>query len=200
VWAQCQVYREPAYWTERPDPGPGYRLLGKFPDEPREVKDDVFVGGKWLPARWDDGKQSEGIWYRRRIEPVEPKFAVGQTVRVVGPKGKPAKDWGKEMDRQIGFAGVIRSIPLIEGGGTFYNLEGVGIWCFREDYLEAVEPEPQHYVLRVGDSVETPSGHLIKVVSPGVEQIEFKLKAGYTATLPNGQTITATEKGFEVTQ
>jgi hypothetical protein len=35
-----------------------------------------------------------------------------------------------------------------------------------------MEPEPQHYVLRVGDM----------------------------ANLPNGQTITATEKGFEVTQ
>jgi hypothetical protein len=37
-------------------------------------------------------------------------------------------------------------------------------------------------------------------VSPGVEQIEFKLRAGFTAKLPNGQTITATEKGYEVTQ
>jgi hypothetical protein len=64
--------------------------------------------------------------------------------------------------------------------------------------IEAVEPEPKHYVLRVGDTFETPSGQLIKVVSPGVEQIEFKLKAGFKAKLPNGQTITATEKGFEV--
>jgi len=83
---------------------------------------------------------------------------------------------------------------------TYYHLKGVVNWCFREDYLEAVEPEPKHYVLRVGDTIETPSGHKIKAVSPGLEQIEFRLKAGFRATLPNGQTITATEKGFEVTQ
>jgi hypothetical protein len=38
--------------------------------------------------------------------------------------------------------------------------------------IEQPEPEPQHYVLRVGDS----------------------------ASLPNGQTITITAKGYEVTQ
>jgi preprotein translocase subunit YajC len=66
--------------------------------------------------------------------------------------------------------------------------------------IEQPEPEPKHYVLRVGDTVETPSGQLIKVVSSSVEQIEFKLREGFKAKLPNGQTITATEKGYEVTQ
>jgi hypothetical protein len=133
-WTQCQVYREPSWWTERPDPGPEHRLLGKFPDESKLGTDDYWsvLGEEWRPVGSGDNDQHEETWYRRRIE--QPK------------------------------------------------------------------PEPKHYVLRVGDSVETPSGHLIKVVSPGVEQIEFKLKAGFTATLPNGQTITATEKGFEVTQ
>jgi hypothetical protein len=132
-WRYCQVYREPSWHAKRPDPGPGFRLLGKFPDEPLAVGDEFFKGGEWHPSCLEIGDpQTHGLWYRRRIEPVEP--------------------------------------------------------------------EPQHYVLRVGDSVETPSGHLVKVASPGVEQIEFKLKAGFTAKLPNGQTITATEKGFEVTQ
>jgi len=133
-WKQCQVYREPSWWTERPDPGPGYRLLEKFPDEPKLGTDEAWqpIDGRWDLVRNDDGIQAGRTWYRRCIEPVEP--------------------------------------------------------------------EPKHYVLRVGDSVETPSGHLISVVSPGVEQIEFKLKAGFTAKLPNGQTIKATEKSFEVTQ
>jgi hypothetical protein len=72
-----------------------------------------------------------------------------------------------------------------------------GIWYRRR--IE-VEPEPKHYVLRVGDSVETPRGHLIEVVSPHAEQRIYSLDAGDKLTLPNGQTITATEKGFEVTQ
>jgi hypothetical protein len=106
-WKQCQVYREPFWWTDKPDPGPGYRLLGKFPDEEPMPGDECFgVSGAWGPScqAKDGGHQVFGIWYRRRIEPVEL---------------------------------------------------GLG-----------------HYVLRVGDS----------------------------ASLPNGQTITITAKGFEVTQ
>jgi hypothetical protein len=130
----CQVYREPSYWTNRPDPGPGYRLLGKLPDEPKLATDEAWRLDiqEWRVTSIDDGIQVEGVWYRRRIEPVEP--------------------------------------------------------------------EPKHCVLPVGDSVESPSGQLVKAVSPGVEQIEFRLKAGFKAKLPNGQTITATEKGFEVAQ
>jgi hypothetical protein len=66
--------------------------------------------------------------------------------------------------------------------------------------IEQPEPEPQHYVLRVGDSFETPNGHLFKAVSLDTCQMQYKLRAGWKATLPNGQTITATEKGYEVTQ
>ena len=176
-WLKCQVYREPSWYTNKPDPGPGWRLLGKFPDEEPQLGDSVFCPGSeiWLEleAGFDPG-QRHGLWYRRRIE-VVAKFAVGQTVRVVGPKVRPAKDWGKEMDRHVGLAGVIRSIPILEGEGTFYNLEGIGIWCFREDYLEPVEP-----------------------VAPDV--LHYVLLAGESAKLPNGQTITATEKGFEVKQ
>jgi hypothetical protein len=106
-WNFCQVYREPSYWANKPDPGPEWRLLEKFPDEEPKPGDECLgVSGQWGPScqAKDGGHQVFGIWYRRRIEPVEP--------------------------------------------------------------------EPKHYVLRVGDS----------------------------ATLPNGQTITATEKGFEVTE
>jgi len=102
-WNHCQVYREPSWHADKPDPGPGWRLLGKFPDEPKLATDEAWSGRRWLPIAEDNGIQQDCTWYRRRIE---------------------------------------------------------------------VEPEPNHYILRVG----------------------------YTATLPNGQTITATEKGFEVTR
>jgi hypothetical protein len=136
-WKQCQVYREPSWHANKPDPGPGFRLLGKFPDE--ELKPGDQAWNLWDDKQWSEsdnanggGHQVFGVWYRRRIEPLEP--------------------------------------------------------------------EPKHYVLRVGDTFETPCGHKIKAVSPGVEQIEFKLRAGFKAKLPNGQTITITKKGFEVTQ
>jgi hypothetical protein len=103
----CQVYREPSWHANKPDPGPGYRLLGKMPDEELKPGDEawnVWNDNQWRMSDSANGgmPQGMGIWYRRRIE---------------------------------------------------------------------VEPEPNHCILRVG----------------------------YTATLPNGQTITATEKGFEVT-
>jgi hypothetical protein len=72
------------------------------------------------------------------------------------------------------------------------------VWYRRR--IEPVEPEPKHYVLRVGDSVETPRGHLINVVSSHAEQRIYSLDAGDKLTLPSGQTIMITAKGFEVTQ
>jgi hypothetical protein len=72
------------------------------------------------------------------------------------------------------------------------------VWYRRR--IEPVEPEPKHYVLRVGDSVETPSGDRMKCVEPGVEQRHYSLRVTDTIGTPNGQTITITEKGFEVAQ
>jgi hypothetical protein len=135
-WKHCQVYREPSWHANKPDPGPGFRLLGKFPDEELKPGDEYFdrVTIKWrcsLNAKAGQ-PQPEKVWYRRRIEPVEP--------------------------------------------------------------------EPQHYILRVGDTVENPNGDCIKVVNPGFEQSHYSLKVGDTISTPNGQTITITKKGFEVTQ
>ena len=178
-WVYCQVYREPSWWTKRPDPGPRWRLLEKFPDEPREVKDDVFVGGKWLPARWDDGIQVEGLWYRRRIEPVEPKFSVGQMVRVVGPKGKPARHWAEAMDEHIGTVGAVKRPPLQDPEGMFYSIGQVVDWAFREDYLEPVEPV-EHYLGKV--------------------EVIKQFIVGDSFSHPNGLMLNITAKGFEVTQ
>ena len=200
-WRYCQVYREPSWYANKPDPGPGFRLLGKFPDEDPQLGDSVFCPGSeiWLEleAPFEPG-QRHGLWYRRRIE---PKFAVGQTVKVVGPKVSDAKQWDSEMARHVG---TLQTIKYIEGFANppeiFYGVYGIDSRTFREDYLEPVEPEPKHYVLRVGDSVETPSGHRVRVISRGETQRFWSLNAGDRLTLPNGQTITITEKGFEVTQ
>ena len=131
-WDQCQVYDPPQRFLDKPDPGEGYRLLGKEPDEEKHRDDEIFREGKgWEPAGFDDGKQRDGFWYRRRIE--QPK------------------------------------------------------------------PEPKHYVLQVGDTVETPSGHLIKIVDRPTEQMHYTLQVGDTADVPSGHRIAITEHGVEVT-
>jgi hypothetical protein len=180
-WFQCQVYREPSWFTNKPDPGPGFRLLGKFPDEELKPGDEVW--DVWNDVEWAEsdnangGKpQSEEIWYRRRIEPVEPKFAVGQMVKVVGPKQIPALEWSSVGMAQ--YAGTTQTIDRVElltnPPGTYYHLKGVVNWCFREDYLEAVEPEPveapntYHYT-NPGDVVHCPNGTVIVIGSKGFE-------------------------------
>jgi hypothetical protein len=259
MWDQCQVYREPAWYANKPDPGPGWRLLEKLPDEPKLATDEAWqsIEHRWDLVRNDDGIQAGRTWYRRRIEqllsghrwlvsgdrlesgdlyyekgvllevgheywgnkvmlaeafmrkieqpkpePVEPKFAVGQTVKVVGPKEIPALEWSSVgMAQYAGTTHTVKRVELLTNPpGIYYHLGEIDNWAFREDYLEAVEPEPKHYVLRVGDSVETPRGHLINVVSSSAEQRIYSLDAGDKLTLPNGQTITITAKGFEVTQ
>jgi hypothetical protein len=58
--------------------------LEKFPDEELEPGDegwDVWNDGEWAESdNANDGKpQSKRIWYRRRIEPVEPVKAISMS-------------------------------------------------------------------------------------------------------------------------
>jgi hypothetical protein len=232
----CQVYREPSWYTDKPDPGPGFRLLGKMPDEPVADGDEFFKSGQWhATCRPAGDSQDRTGWYRRRIEqllsghrwlangdrlesgdlyyekgallevgheywgnkvvlteafmrkieqpksePVEPKFAVGQTVKVVGPKQIPALEWSSVGMAQ--YAGTTQTIERVElltnPPGTYYHLKGVVNWCFREDYLEPVEPVESKPVL----------------IRRRVVEIGDEIK------LPNGRVLTFNGEGFEVTQ
>jgi hypothetical protein len=74
-WAQCQVYREPSWYADKPDPGLGWRLLEKFPDEELKPGDECFgLSGEWGSScqAKAGGHQVFGMWYRRRIEAVKP--------------------------------------------------------------------------------------------------------------------------------
>ena len=88
-WRYCQVYAPDQWFLDKPEPGEGYRLLGKFPDEPVQGGDFAYNGSGWIELR--DGcnpTQYERIWYRRRIEPPksEPQhytLAIGDTVETL---------------------------------------------------------------------------------------------------------------------
>jgi hypothetical protein len=195
-WRYCQVYREPSWYANKPDPGPGFRLLGKFPDEPKLGTYDCWNPSerKWQQVKNDDGIQEYQAWYRRRIEAVEPeqiKLDEGSKCPIQGCSGvlrfRPVKDC----------ACHIRP-PCSHCEDNPPRCEACE-WAIG-DPVEPVEPGPQHYILRVGDSVETPSGDRLRCVEPSVEQRHYQLRATDTVGTPSGQTITITEKGFEVTQ
>ena len=85
-WTYCQVYAPPQWWLDKPEPGDGFRLLEKFPDEPVQGGDFFKnAGGRWIElANKCNPAQAEGIWYRRRIEQPKPEpkhyvLQVGET-------------------------------------------------------------------------------------------------------------------------
>jgi hypothetical protein len=74
-WAQCQVYDPQQWWLDKPDPGKGWRLLGKFPDEPKLATDEAWDCHlrEWRKTFNNDGDQAKAVWYRRRIESNPPE-------------------------------------------------------------------------------------------------------------------------------
>jgi hypothetical protein len=76
-WDRCQVYAPPQWYLNKPEPGEGYRLLGKFPDEALQPGDEVRMPSeeKWRLSDLANvgGTQHEVAWYRRRIEQPKPE-------------------------------------------------------------------------------------------------------------------------------
>ena len=74
-WRYCQVYDPPQWFLDKPDPGEGYRLLGKEPDEAVQGGDFAFDRSMgWIELRSGcNPAQGQGIWYRRRIEQPKPE-------------------------------------------------------------------------------------------------------------------------------
>lgn len=177
VWASaglvhyryCQVYDPPQWFIGKPDPGEGFRLLGKEPDEAVQGGDFRNDDGTWAELCNDcKSDQWEGIWYRRRIEQPkpEPKFKVGQRVKIIGPKERPAAHWDGCMDKHIGAVAEVASVSCMVGDKVFYDLRSIEQWSFRKDYLEPVEPK--HYTLQVGDTVEFPDGWTVTAMGKGI--------------------------------
>ena len=118
AWNQCQVYAPQQYWLNKPDPGEGYRLLEKFPDEGVEENDQFFDRDIWLPARLHL-QQIHGTWYRRRIEPPTPSESVALAMQMA-------------CERFGGFDGVFNGASF---SGAFRELAGVN--CSLDGYVVA---------------------------------------------------------------
>jgi hypothetical protein len=71
----CQVYEPQQWWLDKPDPGKGWRLLGKFPAEGLQPGDEWFEPDP-LEKGWKvshNERQANFLFYRRRIEPNTPE-------------------------------------------------------------------------------------------------------------------------------
>ena len=97
-WRFCQVYDPQQWFLNKPDPGEWYRLLGKFPPEPKLATDDYWsdLYKGWRESGSGDGDQNENVWYRRRIAN-NPEIPDSSRSRDIIPSG-----WrllGKDEDR-----------------------------------------------------------------------------------------------------
>jgi hypothetical protein len=164
-WDQCQVYDPPQWWLDRPDPGEGYRLLKKFPDEPKLATDEFFdpLFNRWTRTATTGETQSDGAWYRRRIEPNNPKKLDGSHSKDNIPTG-----WRLLNDDEERFA-----------SDAFWSI-GAKDWVIIGDELVFVANSQKWLAIRQNETQKTmqlvlwhqyrlPNGRSIKVTKEGFE-------------------------------
>ena len=153
-WQFCQVYDPPQWFREKPEPGEGYRLLGKFPDEPVLAGDFIKdVDGAWRELVSPcNPVQGMTCWYRRRIE--QPLL--------------PGHQWLSPGDRlacgdSYYHEGAVQEVDQVYWGNLIH-LEN----AFMRK-VDPPKPEPKHYKLNAWDTADLPSGHRIIVTEHGIE-------------------------------
>ena len=162
-WKFCQVYDPPRWYIDKPDPGEGWRLLEKFPDEPKLATDDAWDCHlrEWRQTFYGDGIQCEEVWYRRRIEPV--KHDAGSTCASTIPKG-----WIKLQDDE----------PRLEsdafwsvGAKDWVIIDECRVEYANRDKWPAIRQIETHksMMLMEGCFYRLPNGHSIKVTKQGFE-------------------------------
>ena len=198
AWNFCQVYEPQSWWLNKPDPGPGCRLLDKFPDEELKPGDEFFQYGKWWPVFLEDAyPQVREIWFRRHIESLEaePKHKVDDRVRIIGPvpRQKVNKNWERGMDALVGRIVRVKSkrLSVLDDGSSawFYTVENIYEYVVREDYLAPAPPAPPSHPMcrceiapkpikpvegaahypKIGDTIFLPEMGRLKVLARGVE-------------------------------
>ena len=152
-WNYCQVYDPPQYWLNKPEPGEGYRLLGKLPDEDLQPGDAFFENNQWWPVFLESPcPQVRDFWYRRRIE--QPLL--------------PGHQWLSPGDRlacgdSYYHEGAVQEVGQVYWGNRIY-IENAFM-----RRIDPPKPEPKHYKLNAWDTADLPSGHRIIVTEHGIE-------------------------------
>jgi hypothetical protein len=158
-WDLCQVYEPQQWWLDRPDPGEGWRLLGKFPDEPKLNTDEFFdtFDKAWTLVGETGSNQYYGVWYRRRIEPVNSPEKL-DSARSNIPNG-----WQYLSDDE----------PRLESDA--YWSQDAEAWIIVDGWVEAANRDKwpairqRKFVLVQGESYSLPQGLTLEVYKQGFE-------------------------------
>jgi hypothetical protein len=164
-WDLCQVYDPPQWYLDKPDPGEGWRLLEKFPDEAKLATDEFFdtFDNVWLQVGDTECAQYHGVWYRRRIEANIPEKLDSSRSKDYIPNG-----WTKIQDDEPRLA------------SDAYWSQGAKDWVIIGDArLESSNREKWPAIRRVENQISMklmadccytlPSGHSICVTETGFE-------------------------------
>jgi hypothetical protein len=175
-WKLCQVYDPPEIFKNKPDPGEGWRLLEKFPPEELQEGDEAW--GNYQDNEWGKSDyaergcryQSEKLWYRRRIanSPEIPDSSNSSET----PNSCRSRDTIPSGWRLLG-----KDEERLASDAYWSN--GCDDWIV------------------IGDDRMTYANELEKWNA--IRQVGcLDLIEGFSYTLPSGQTIRVTTKGFEV--
>jgi hypothetical protein len=163
-WTQCQVYDPPQWYTDKPDPGKGWRLLGKFPHEDLKIGDEAqLTNGEWGASYQakTGGTQVLAMWYRRRIEPV--KQDAGSTCASNIPKGWTALSDDEPRLESDAYWSQDAEAWVIIGDGWVESAN-------REKWPAIRQVETHKtMMLMVGYHYRLPNGMTIKVVKEGFQ-------------------------------
>lgn len=152
-----EVYDPPQWYLDKPDPGEGYRLLGKFPAEELQPGDEWFesdpLGKGWKVSH--NERQANFLWYRRRIEPVKIESRYRDNI----PKG-----WVRLSDDELRLA------------SDAYWSQGASEWCLiGDDRIEYANRDKwpairqRDDLLIEGKAYALPKGLTLEVYKNGFE-------------------------------
>jgi hypothetical protein len=174
-WTQCQVYDPPQWYTDKPDPGEGYRLLEKFPDEPKLGTDGFWSCHlkEWMQTATTGETQSNCAWYRRRIEPNTPEKLDSSPCASNIPKG-----WTALSDDDPRLA-----------SDAYWSQDAEAWVIIGDGWVEAANRDKWPAIRQVNSYVSLMSDP---------SSCEWVTSVGDRVRLPNGKRLGVTKEGFEV--
>jgi hypothetical protein len=161
----CQVYDPPEWFVNKPDPGEGWRLLGKFPHEAKLGTDEAWAyhADCWQVVQNDNGVQEKTTWYRRRIAN-NPASSDSSRSRDTIPSG-----WrllGKDEERLASDAywSLVCKEWIVIGDDRVKYANELDKW----HAIRQVDHQAD-YALLAGFSYPLPNGQTIRVTEKGLE-------------------------------